>query len=241
MKKIFGMKFKIFFFLLVLFGASLACNYPDAVKVIVEAAVEKCVPVSRSEYESTAARLGHTPETPKYPESAIYQVCYVNNEASTVRMTDGNSTVDEGSEEKKNIPVGTYIYEMYVNDEPPPGGDNWEYEFESDFSIRVASDGTVTGFKIFKIWVDSVSDTGCATRSEEAYTTNVSGFLEGNQGSAILEDKGWSFWEFHGDECGDGKNIFKDEEGVREALITVSGNQMEISYQGEVIYTLTKE
>jgi len=148
---------------------------------------------------------------------------------------------DEVSEEKNNSSVGTYICEMYVNDEPPPGGDDWEYEFESDFSIKVANDGTVTGFKIYKIWVDSVSATGCATRSEEGYTTNVSGFLEGNQGSAILEDKGWSFWEYHGEECGDGKDYFKEEEGVREAIITVSGNQMEISYQGQVIYTLTKE
>lgn len=148
---------------------------------------------------------------------------------------------DEVSDENNNNPVGTYIYEVFVNDEPPPGGDDWEYEVESEFSIRVANDGSVTGFKNYRLWVDSVSATGCATRSEEGLTTNVSGFLEGNQGSAKLENKHWSYWEYHGDECGDGKDYSKDEEDVCEAIITVSGNQMEISCQGQVIYTLIKE
>ncbi|MBI9046919.1 MAG: hypothetical protein JEZ06_20705 [Anaerolineaceae bacterium] len=148
---------------------------------------------------------------------------------------------DEVNGEKNNISAGTYIYEMYVNDEPPPGGDDWDYELESEFNIKVANDGKVTGFKIYRLWVDSVNITGCVTRSEEGFTTDFSGFLEGNQGPARLENRHWNFWEYHGEECGDGKKFFKDEEDVYDAIITISGNQMEISYQGKVLYNLTKE
>jgi hypothetical protein len=167
----------------------------------------------------------------------------VNDSGDIVVDTDPNIDPigDEVSGEKNNIPVGTYIYKVFVNDVPPPGGDDWEYELESEFTISVANDGSVTGSKIYRIWVDSVSTTGCATRSEEGLTTNVSGFLEGNQGNAKLENKHWVFWEYHGEECGDGKDYSKDEEDVCEAIITVTGNQMEVSCQGQVIYTLTKE
>jgi hypothetical protein len=186
-------------------------------------------------------------ETYEYPDESFekqpnLEKCPLEADPSSVGEGDGKTDQErDESEEKNNIPVGTYIYDMLVNDEPPPGGDDWEYELESEFIIRVANDGTVTGFKIYRIWVDSVSATGCVTRSEEGFTTNVLGFLEGNQGYAKLENKHWDFWEYHGEECGDGKDYFKDEEDICEAIITVSGNQMEISCQGQVIYTLTKE
>jgi hypothetical protein len=241
MNKLPVQKIKLSIFILSLIIASIACKHPDAVDAIVEAAVEDCSMVKRDVYELSAAQLGQTPETPEYPESAVYEVCFIDREVSSVRMIDGNNTEDEVSEENNNIPVGTYIYEVFVNDEPPPGGDDWEYELESEFTISVANDGTVTGFKTYRTWVDSVSATGCATRSEEGFTTNVSGFLEGNQGYAKLENKHWDFWEYHGEECGDGKDYFKDEEDVCDAIITISGNQMDISCQGQVIYTLIKE
>ena len=145
------------------------------------------------------------------------------------------------SEDQKDIPVGTYISEVYANNEPPPGGDDWEYELESDFTINVAEDGIVTGFKTYRYWVDD-DNGGCATRSEESITTKVSGFLEGTQGTVTLEDHHLNFYEYHGDECGDGKEIYKDEENVFEATITVSGDHMDIiNSNGQVIYTLIKE
>jgi len=151
---------KILLLILVQIGISLACNTPDAVEVIVESAVERCLPVTREKYENYAVQLGQTPEIPKHPESAVYEVCFIEQELSSVRMSDGYSTEEDDrkmdqdgdeSEVKSNIPAGTYIYEAFVDDEPPPGGDDWEYELESEFTIRVANDGTVTGYKIYKL------------------------------------------------------------------------------------------
>ena len=63
--------------LLLLVAVSLACNTPDAVKVLIGAAVEHCFQVSRAEYESSAVQLGETPQQPKYPDSAVYEICQV--------------------------------------------------------------------------------------------------------------------------------------------------------------------
>ncbi len=75
MSKISVQKTQIFIFVLTLIFASIACNRPDNVEKEVGESkgvvVEDCYPVDRSEYEYEAARLGETPETPKYPESAV--------------------------------------------------------------------------------------------------------------------------------------------------------------------------
>ena len=243
MKKRFVKRIEIYLFLIVLMGASLACNFmsQDLIRLVAEAAMGNCYTVSREIYERSAAHLGQTPETPNYPESAVYEVCEVQGQPSSIRMIDGKNAADEVSEGQKDIPVGTYISEVYANNEPPPGGDDWEYELESEFTITVAEDGTVTGFLIYRYWVDDDAG-GCATRSEESITTKVSGFLEGTQGTVILEDHHLNFHEYHGVACGDGREIFKDEENVFEATITVSGDQMDIiTSKGQVIYTLIKE
>jgi len=238
MIKLPALKIYILMVVLVLMGSSVACRL-GRIGEILEIGVhvaqqENCSEIFRYEYEMFAKDLGETPETPKNSETAIYEACFIEDEVVSVRMIEMNP-------EKMIIPVGTYIYEEYVNDQPPPGGEDWEYELESDFTIRVADDGTVTGFKIYLLWVDYVSATGCATRNEQGITTNVSGLLDGNQGYVKLENKRWDFHEYHGAECGDGKDILKDEEDICDAIITVSGNQMDISCQGQVIYTLIKE
>jgi hypothetical protein len=256
-------KNKMYVSFLALICASLACNIPNVERSVIknsedeivdsivdEAFNEDCIAVDRSEYERAVAILNREPESPKYPEGAIYETCY---EYGSEGLYDGlyDANMIDGPEPEKNeqvenneinsIPAGTYIYEVFVDDQPPPGGDDWEYELESEFTIRVANDGTVKGNKIYKLWVDNVNTEGCATRSEEGFTTNVSGFLEGNQGTVKLENRHWDFWEWHGDKCGDGKEYYKDEEDECDAIITVSGNQMEISCQGQIIYTLIKE
>ena len=240
MKQFSAGKIKWYIAFLPLIIASVACNIVDILNVGLSAFQERCTEVSREEYMSFAEMLGETPKTPQYPDSAVYEACYNAEGLKSVRMSEGYRE-DEKEVKSDFNPAGTYIYEVYVNDEPPPGGDDWEYELESDFTIRVADDGTVTGFKIYLLRVDDVSATGCATRNEQGITTNVSGLLDGNQGYVKLENKRWDFHEYHGAECGDGIHIFKDEEDVCDATITVSGNQMDISCQGQVIYTLIKE
>jgi len=237
MKKRSVINIKIFLFLMVLIGASLACNYKnqDAIQLIAKAAMEKCFTVNRDQYERSAAELGQTPETPKYPDSAIYEVCQIQGQPSSVRMIDGKNTADQVSEDKNKIPVGTY--KPLKNAEPPPSKkDVWDY-FETDFTITVADDGTVTGFRIYKYWVDS-SIPGCAARDGQDLTTNVNGFLEGNQGTVTLEYKNYSYREFSGEECGEGIHIFRDdEETAVDVTIIVTGNQMDIIHpNGQSIF-----
>ena len=106
MSKLSVQKIQIFSFILALITASIACNYPDVVEVIGEEAMESCVTVGRSRYETVAAQLGQTPETPKYPESAVYEECYIEKDVTSVRMSDGYR-----SDEENIIPAGSYTGE----------------------------------------------------------------------------------------------------------------------------------
>lgn len=239
MKQLFAEKIKWFIAFLPLIIASVACNIVDILNVGLSAFQERCAEVSREEYVSLAESLGETPKTPQHPESAVYEACYNNSGLKSVRMSEGYKEDEEQVKSDLN-PAGTYIFEGYVNDEPPPGGDDWEYQLESDFTILVADDGTVTGFRIYLLSVDDIRE-GCATRNEQGITTNVSGFLDGHQGYVILENKRWNFHEYHGSECGDGKDYFRDEEDVCEAIVTISGNQMDVSCEGQLLYSLIKQ
>ena len=67
--------FKMIFPFLALAAASIACNIPDVRDMVEEAYVESCTPVDRATYERAAAELGRTPQTPNFPESAVYEVC----------------------------------------------------------------------------------------------------------------------------------------------------------------------
>ncbi|MFC2064450.1 hypothetical protein ACFLXB_05085 [Chloroflexota bacterium] len=59
--------------------------------------------VNRGAYEFEAEILGVVPETPKYPNGAIYVACYKGGKVISVQMTDGNKRDNEIT-----IPVGTY-------------------------------------------------------------------------------------------------------------------------------------
>ena len=85
MSKLPALKIKIFWVILALMTASIACNYPDATAAIVESAGESCFAVNHSEYESAAAELGQTAKTPKYPEGAIYDLDFAQIETVSIQ------------------------------------------------------------------------------------------------------------------------------------------------------------
>jgi hypothetical protein len=158
-------KIQMFSLILALITPSIACKLLTTdVEAIYDAAVEECFPVSRSEYESTAAQLGQTPKTPKYPESTVYEVCYVDMELSSVRMSDGYRSEDTeqteseepnsipsstGADESISIPAGTYIGEPAI-----PAIWSAQQDFanfsidENTITIIVEEDGTTHGEKI---------------------------------------------------------------------------------------------
>jgi hypothetical protein len=89
-------KIEISLFFLVLLVSIIACNFPGL-------PISDCEVVDRTEYEESARLLGQTPEIPKYPAGAKYEVCYTDGQLTSVRMTDGKK-----SDEETTIPVGTY-------------------------------------------------------------------------------------------------------------------------------------
>jgi hypothetical protein len=158
--------------LLLLVAVSLACNTPDAVKVLIGAAVEHCFSVSRAEYESSAVQLGRTPQQPKYPDSAVYEVCQVEGQTTSVRMTDG-----EKPDETNIIPTGTYTGKpsFYTTLE---GDDEFLDPVCSENTIRVVigSDGVAQGE------IRSICSSKMDTDNEDmgqTHHSNVTGTVEG--------------------------------------------------------------
>ena len=180
-------------FMLSIIFASIACRFPDAVKTIVESAVEDCSIVSRDVYEISAVQLGQTPETPKYPESAVYEVCFINREVSSVRMSDGNRSEDKDG---GTIPTGTYKgsiedtewnqeYGLYTPEVPGTIDEN-------EVIIHIAEDGTVTGsLKYMANGTILMSDTShgitCTVFNDRSYDGEASGQIFESTGEIIFE------------------------------------------------------
>jgi hypothetical protein len=119
---------------ILLLGSMLACNFPIGI-------VSDCEVVDREEYIMSAQQLGETPETPKYPDGAVYKVCYTDQQLTSVRMTDGEKPDEE-------VPVGTYTGESSFHTLLDNDVDNSFLEpvcTENIVRVVVGSDGTVNG------------------------------------------------------------------------------------------------
>ena len=80
-------KIRITLFFLALVGPILACQSP--------AFGSECEEVNRSLYEQEARVLGEVPETPEFPEGAVYKVCYTDGQLTSVQMKDGKKPDEE--------------------------------------------------------------------------------------------------------------------------------------------------
>jgi hypothetical protein len=193
MQNIDGTKVKILFFLLVLIGMSLACNYPDATGAIVEAAVEQCFTVDRSKYENYADQLGQVPETPKYPESAVYEACFIDRELSLVRMSDGYRS--EEDENDGSIPAGTYEGTITDTKMATRGLVEWEVQGSvesNEITIIVANDGTVSGSFIYVktgniLFSDDSHGITCTDSNDQSFIGEATGQLTNNTGRIVFE------------------------------------------------------
>lgn len=171
--------------LLLLIAASIACNHPLAGEAIQDAMSERCVEIDRSTYETLAAELGQTPETPKYPESAVYEACthekvggidlYGNEgKISSVRMSEGYRP-----EEENKIPAGTYTGETLFYTTLEADVDDGYLDpvcTENTVRVVVASDGTANGE------VRSFCTSSRDTDNEEMRTVHhseVAGMIQG--------------------------------------------------------------
>ncbi len=185
MKGLSEIKNQITIILLLLISASIACNYPNAGEAIQEGVSERCFEIDRNTYERLASELGQTPETPKYPESAIYEACThekvggfdlygKEGEISSVRMSEGYRP-----EEENKIPVGTYTGEanFYLTLDNDVDDSYLEPECsENTVRVVIASDGTAQGE------LRSICHANRDTDNEEMRTTHhsdVTGMIQG--------------------------------------------------------------
>jgi hypothetical protein len=238
--------------LLVLFAlitVTLACNFSDLRDMVQEeAGFTKCRPVDRATYEWAAEYLGEVPETPKYPEGAVYKVCFANANGqggiTSIRMSDGKRT-NEGESDNPitsnqaesgnvtaltpaddeyvgSIPAGTYIG---VNLEIPH---DWEL-IEGEFIINIAADGTVSGSRIFIIKRESVSPT-CTWRWENGHNTTISGHISGADGTVTVDNDSYTISD--ASNCGGLNNHQTFESVCDKAQITISGDLLIITGDG---------
>jgi hypothetical protein len=93
---------------------TLACKAPDVIMVMIRSAADSCYEVERAEYESAAARLNETPETPRDPGNVVYEVCYIQGNVTSARMIEGISPEEEledstGVQEQDQVDICAYL------------------------------------------------------------------------------------------------------------------------------------
>lgn len=218
MNKLSSLKIQIFGSILALIAASIACNSPDVADAVVQVVIEKCFPVNRSQYESYAVQLGQTPETPMYPESVVYEVCYKdwertqNPRVTSIRMTDGNSPEDNeqrDSEENNSIPAGTYIGAI---DYPKSWSEYIKGEStKNEVSIQILDDGTVEGsFSLVFVGPHETYEYGdviCSGYSETEMYGSFERQIPGSSG-IISVSENWDCRLFY--DCNDNSTICFD-------------------------------
>lgn len=199
-------KTRIYVLLLILFIITIACNIEAANTVVKEAFLEKCYPVSREEYEKAAAKLGQSPGTPRYPETAAYYICGIEDPGfviTSVRITDGTAPDEDDDKTEANvkdqnqIPAGSYKGEIINTDMATRGLVEWKVQGtveKNEIIIHVSDDGTVTGqFSYKKIGNILISDDDggshepCVNSNDQFFTGDASGRLAGNTGKIVFE------------------------------------------------------
>jgi len=224
MKQTTEIKIQLTILLLVLIAASIACKYPDAVGVLVGAAIENCFPVSRSQYESSAEQIGAAPEIPKYPDSAVYEVCQVQGQPVSVRMVDGEAPEDNestGNAGNDSIPAGTYTGEFYFNEDH---SDTTEL-MANEINVNISNSGIVNGSAILQFNNTYISDDLCTHYTEKGASYTISGQIKGVDKETVEVNKSTYFLSDHSP-CGDTKR--SDEECSCEGVLTVSDGELKI-------------
>ena len=205
MKKLPASKIHILMVVLVLMGASIACNFPDAVHVMGEAAMERCNTVSREEYGIAVESLGQIPEIPDNPENAVYEVCYrINNpDPVSARMYKGYRDEDENSEPAKSDRDQEAEPMLNVPEIPNPvrhyvGETGWSMIYdpievrEDQFVLIVENDGNVSGVFMFDYITQAdeyemADGDVCTTQYHFAATITISGQLVDNKGTLTAD------------------------------------------------------
>lgn len=224
MKQLPAVKLKWIIALIPFIIVSVACNFIDILNVGLSAFQERCTEVSRDRYVQLAGELGVTPQTPQYPESAVYEACYQDSKVVKVRMSEGYREENEDDEKiekaenSDNSVAGTYIGEI----ETPPSWDR----IQAEYVINVAEDGSVSGHKIH-IYQTETDGPVCFRRHEVGHTVLFSGYISGNSGIVNVTSSSYNLRD--DSDCKDGSVRNDVTEYVCDlSTITITGNELEI-------------
>jgi len=236
MTKLFIQKNQIFLFILVLITASIACNAlynPEGLVKDVEESIgwasedtEECYSTDRDEYEVKAGMLGQTPEIPKYPESAVYEVCYVDSEVSSIRMADGEALEDNestGNTGNDSIPAGTYTGEFYFNEDHS----DITTLMTNEINVHISNSGIVNGSANLQFNNTSTTNNPelCTHYFEKGTSYTISGQINGVNRETVDVQKSINQIISHSP-CGE--YIRTDQECSCEGVLTVSEGELKI-------------
>jgi len=236
MTKLFIQKTQIFLFILALIVASIACNAPrnaEELEKDVEVNMgwspenpEECYSTDRDEYEIKAGILGQAPEIPKYPESAVYEVCYIDSEVSSVRMADGEAPEDNEVTENvgnDSIPAGTYTGEFYYNEDH---ADN-DVLMANEINVNISNKGIVDGSANLQFnWSEITNNPELCTHYFEKGTSYIiSGQINGVDRETVEVQKS-TYQIIEHSPCGEYER--SDQECSCEGVLTVSDGELKI-------------
>ena len=189
MKKLLISKIRIALFFLALVGPILACQSPSI--------GSECEEVDRSFYEQEARVLGEVPETPEFPEGAVYKVCYTDGELTSVQMKDGNkpdedesaddSIIEGEKSDEEDTLVATYIGTTEL---PPFQQEILSYTVDENQTVlNVYEDGKVIGEQVLIISYTQSGVDDTLVYATTSWKIALQGTLEGEQGelSATLD------------------------------------------------------
>jgi len=234
MRKQSVLKVKIYLFFLTLMMVFMACQTYTGLYT-------ECEEVDRDYYEVMARHVGQTPEIPKYPDGAVYKVCYTDGEITSVQMKDG-----EKPDEQDLIPAGTYTGESSFH---TTLDDDWDGNHlepvctANTIQVVVGSDGTAQGEirSICYVSQDSDSEEMGMTHHSEV-TGVIQGELLGKEGQLTISYTWHSYitspqWET--------SSLDQTVESVFPYHVLVSDNVMTLTPAAEVeeyySFTLHKE
>ena len=224
MKPLSAGKIKWYIALLPLLISSVACNVVDILNVGLSAFQERCTEVSREEYVFLAGELGVAPQTPQYPESAVYEACYNSERLKSVRISEGYRDEAEQEEEAVVVEIDHNVAGTYVGTiETPPS-----YErLQAEYVINIAEDSTVSGHYIH-IYQDETDGPVCFYRHEVGHTILFSGYMSGNTGIVSVTSSNYNIRDDSA--CKDGSFKNKIIDYVCDiSTITITGDQLKIT------------
>lgn len=222
MESLFDKKAGVVILVLIMITASPACNYPDAVQVMLDSVIDHCVNVSRGAYVTAAVELGQEPENPENPEDVVYEICYVDGHPVSARVIGGEQKDSVGT--FRGTITDTEWNRNYGMFTPPetPGT-----IVENQILIHVGDSGNVTGTLRYAetgavLMTDTSNEGTCTFTQDQSHRGEAAGAIDDQSGEIVFEGEFFSITYFS-EACANGPREVESSEDLRIVIpVTVS-------------------